>query len=80
MHPISKYIQNFNLHLVFVGNEYFRRVLLANLKPIIYGKEALLLSDLLENIKRLCEKNGIEESISTITRTLKNKIIDTFPG
>ena len=35
-------------------------------------------SDLLEDIKRLCEKNGIEESIITIARTLKKKIIDTF--
>ena len=48
-------------------------------KPIIYGKEALLLSDLLEDIKRPCEKNGIEEYIITIARTLKRKIIDTFP-
>ena len=47
-------------------------------KFIIYGKEALLLSDLFEDIERLCEKNGIEESIITITRTLKRKITDTF--
>ena len=56
--------------MIFVGNECFRRV-----KPIIYGKEDLLLRD----IKRLCEKNSIEESIITIVRTLKRKIIDTFP-
>ena len=48
-------------------------------KPIIYGKGALLLIDLFEDIKRLCEKNGIEESIITITRSLKRKIIDNFP-
>ena len=39
----------------------------------------MLLSDLFEDIERLCEKNGIEESIITITRTLKRKITDTFP-
>ena len=49
------------------------------MKPIVYGKETLFLSDLLEHIKRLCQKNGIEESIITITRTLKRKILDTFP-
>ena len=49
------------------------------MKPIVYGKETLFLSDLLEHIKRLCQKNGIEESIITITRTLKRKIIDTLP-
>ena len=48
-------------------------------KPIICGKEALLISNLLEDIKRLCEKNGTEEYIITITETLKMKIVDTFP-
>ena len=38
----------------------------------------MLLSDLFEDIERLCEKNGIKESIITITRTLKRKTIDTF--
>ena len=56
--------------MIFVGNECFRRV-----KPIRYGKEDLLLSD----IKRLREKSNVEESIITIVRTLKRKIIDTFP-
>ena len=48
------------------------------MKPSIYRKEALLLSDLLEYIKRLCKKSGVEESIIAITRTLKMKIIDTL--
>ena len=30
-------------------------------------------------IECLCEKNGIDESIITITITLKRKIIDTLP-
>ena len=34
---------------------------------------------LLEDIKYLRQENGIEESIVTITRTLKRKMIDTFP-
>ena len=48
-------------------------------KRIIYGKEAFLISDLLEDIKCLRQENGIEESIITITRTLKRKMTDTFP-
>ena len=48
-------------------------------KRIIYGKEAFLISDLLEDIKCLRQENGIEESIIAITRTLKRKMIDTFP-
>ena len=46
--------------------------------PIIYGKDFLLLRDLLEDIKCLCEKNSIEESIIPITKTLERKIIDSF--
>ena len=48
-------------------------------KRIICGKEAFLISDLLEDIKCLRQENGIEESIITITRTLKKEMIDTFP-
>ena len=48
-------------------------------KRIICGKEAFLISDLLEDIKCLRQENGIEESIITITRTLKGKMIGTFP-
>ena len=31
------------------------------------------------NISNVSEENGIEESIVTINKTLKRKIIDTFP-
>ena len=48
-------------------------------KRIIYGKEAFLISNSREDIKCLRQENGIEESITTITRTLKRKMIDTFP-
>ena len=51
----------------------FEKFCLQIKRPYIYKG-----SDLLEDIKRLCEKNGIEESIITIARTLKKKIIDTF--
>ena len=54
----------------------FKRVCLLIQKRIICGKEAFLISDLFENIKHLCEENGIEKSIIT---TLKKKIIDIFP-
>ena len=43
------------------------------------GSCFILLRDLLEDIKRFCEYHGTEESVITITRTLKKKIIDTFP-
>ena len=48
-------------------------------KGVTCGKEAFIISDLLEDIKCLRQENGIEESIITITRTLKKKMIDTFP-
>ena len=47
-------------------------------KHIICGKEAFLISDFLEDVKCLRQENGIRESIITIPRTLKRKIIDTF--
>ena len=31
------------------------------------------------NISNVCRLNGIEESMITIKKTLKRKIIDTFP-
>ena len=34
---------------------------------------------LLEDIKRLCEENGVEKSIITNTRTLKKVNLDTAP-
>ena len=48
-------------------------------KRVIYVKEAFPLSDLLEDIKRLRDEISAEESIITITRTLKRKILNTFP-
>ena len=48
-------------------------------KRVICVKEAFFLSDLVEDIKRLRDEIGTEESIITITRTLKKKILNTFP-
>ena len=48
-------------------------------KRIICGKEAFLISDLLEYINCLRQENGVEESTITITRTLKRKMMHTFP-
>ena len=64
----------------FLEKDVSKELCLQIKKPIIYGKEDLLLSDLLEDIKHFCKKNGTEESIITIVRTLRRKIIDTFPG
>ena len=49
----------------------FPRSLVCRLKVTLYGKEAFLFSHLLEDIRRLREENGIEESIITVARTLK---------
>ena len=48
-------------------------------KRVICVKEAFPLSDLLEDIKRLRDEISAEESIITITRTLKRKILNIFP-
>ena len=47
-------------------------------KGVTCGKEAFIISDLLEDIKCLHQENGIEESIIAITRTLKREMMDTF--
>ena len=73
---IKKPIYNHCRRIQYVAVEFFQRVCLLNQKRIICGKEAFLISDLFENIKHLCEENGIEKSIIT---TLKKKIIDIFP-
>ena len=47
-------------------------------KSIVHEKDAFLLSNLLEDTKRLSELNGLTEPIISITRTLKRRIIDKF--
>ena len=48
-------------------------------KRVVHEKDAFLLSDLLEHIKRLSELNGMTEPIIiSNTRTLKRRIIDEF--
>lgn len=47
-------------------------------KSILHENDAFLLSDLLEDIKRLSELNGLTETIFLNTRTLKSRIIDKF--
>ena len=46
-------------------------------KRIVHEKDVFLLSDLLEDIKRLSELSGLAECIISNVRTLK-RIIDTF--
>ena len=43
-----------------------------------HEKDAFLLSDLLEDIKRLSELSGLTEPLISNTRTLKRGIIDKF--
>ena len=45
---------------------------------MVCEKEAFLLINLLQDIKRLYKENGIEKSIITNIRTLKMKIKDYF--
>ena len=47
-------------------------------KRIVHEKDTFLLSDLLEDIKRLSELNGLMEFIISNKRTLKRRIIDKF--
>ena len=58
----------------------FSKSLACRLINALYVERKLFsISDLLEDIKCLRQEDGIEESIITITRTLKRKMIDTFP-
>ena len=47
-------------------------------KRIVHEKDAFLLNDLLKDIKRLSELDGLMEPIISNTRTLKRRIIDKF--
>ena len=47
-------------------------------KRIVHEKDAFLGNDLLEDIKRLSELNGLMDPIISNTRTLKRRIIDKF--
>ena len=55
------------------------QLLLSLKKRVIYQKEAFLLSDLLDDIKRLSTENGLEDALITNIRTLKRKIAERFP-
>ena len=46
---------------------------------MIHQKEAFLISDLLDDIKRLSIENGLEGTFITNTHTLKRKIAERFP-
>ena len=61
-------------------NGILEKFLLNLKKRVIHQKEAFLLSDLLDDIKRLTIENGFEDTLITNTRTLKRKIAERFPG
>ena len=48
-------------------------------KHVIHQKEPFLISDLLDEIKRLSTENGLDDALITNTRTLKRKIAERFP-
>ena len=47
-------------------------------KRVIHQKETFLLSDLLDDLKRMTLENGLEDALITDTRTLKRKIAERF--
>ena len=53
--------------------------LLSLKKHVIHQKEAFLISDLLDDIKRLSIENVLDHALITNTRTLKRKIAERFP-
>ena len=57
-------------------NDILEMFLLNLKKRVIHQKEAFLLSDLLDDIKRLTIENGFEDTLITNTRTLKRKIAE----
>ena len=46
---------------------------------MIHQKDAFLLSDVLDDIKRLSIENGLENALITNTRPLKRKVAERFP-
>ena len=48
------------------------------MKRILHEEDAFLLSDVLEDIKRLSKLNELAEPIISNIRTLKRRIIDKF--
>ena len=59
-------------------NDILEEFFLALKKRIVHEKDAFLLCDVLEDIKRLSEHNELTEPIISNTRTLKRRIIDKF--
>ena len=57
-------------------NDILEMFLLNLKKRVIHQKEAFLLSDLLDDIKRLTIENGFEDTLITNTRTLIRKIVE----
>ena len=60
-------------------NDISEKFPLSRKKRVIHQKEASLLSDLLDDIKRLSIKNGLEYVLITNSRKLKSKIEERFP-
>ena len=59
-------------------NDILEEFLLSLKKRVIHQKETFLISDLLDEIKRLSLENGLEDALRTNTRTLKRKIAERF--
>ena len=68
-------------HIFLIALLVFTRLLLDEIYHLIvfYMERKLFSSVSYLNISNVFDKNGIEESIITIKKTLKRKIIDTFP-
>ena len=66
----------FNKHeqMENLQNDILEEFLLGLKKPVIIKNEAFLLSDPLDDIKRLSIENGLEDALIIYTRTLRLKI------
>ena len=60
-------------------NDILEEFLSSLKKCVIHQKEAFLLSDFSDDMKRLTTKNALEDALTTNTRTLKRKIAERFP-
>ena len=75
---LTKIKQTVDETVELLENDILEEFFLALTKIIVDEKDAFLLSDPLEDIKRLTELSGLMKPIISNTRTLKRRIIDMF--
>ena len=61
-------------------NDILEEFLISLKKRVIHQKDAILLSDVLDDLKRLSIENGLENALITNTHPLKRKVAERFSG